>query len=57
MPAPSQLDPESEQVRDVYAHFGLAAYWAQCLEQLIFQHLLFVEHFPKAVAKYSNAET
>lgn len=27
-----QLDPEFEQVRDVYAHYGLAMYHAQCLE-------------------------
>lgn len=47
---------ESDQVRDVYAHFGLALYCAQCLEQSIFQHLLFVEHFPKATEKYTSPE-
>jgi hypothetical protein len=51
------LDPESEHVREVYAHYGLAMYWAQCLEQSIFQHLLFFDHFPKAVAKYTTLET
>lgn len=30
------LDPESEQVREVYAYYGLAMYWAQCVEQSIF---------------------
>jgi len=50
------LDPKSEQVRDVYAHFGLAVYWCQCLEQSIFQHLLFFEHFPKAIAKFTTPE-
>lgn len=50
------LDPDSEQVREVYAHYGLAMYWAQCLEQSIFQHLLFFDHFPKAVAAYTTAE-
>jgi len=50
------LDPESEHVREVYANYGLAMYWAQCLEQSIFQHLLFFDHFPKAVAKYSTPE-
>ena len=50
------LDPESEQVREVYAHYGLAMYWAQCLEQSIFQHLLFFDHFPKAVASYTSPE-
>jgi hypothetical protein len=51
------LDPESEQVREVYAHYGLALYWAQCLEQSIFQHLLFFDHFPKAVAAYTTPES
>ena len=50
------LDPESEQVREVYARYGLAMYWAQCLEQSIFQHLLFFAHFPKAVAAYTSSE-
>jgi hypothetical protein len=27
------LDPESEQIREVYAHFGLAIYSTQCLER------------------------
>ncbi len=50
------LDPESERVREVYAHYGLAMYWAQCLEQSIFQHLLFFDHFPKAVETYTTPE-
>ena len=50
------LDPESHHVREVYAHYGLAMYWAQCLEQSIFQHLLFFDHFPKAVKTYTTAE-
>eukprot|EP01034_Spumella_vulgaris_P037931 gene37931-46805_t len=50
------LDPESHHVREVYAHYGLAMYWAQCLEQSIFQHLLFFDHFPKAVKTYATAE-
>ena len=50
------LDPESEQIREVYAYYGLAMYWAQCLEQSIFQHLLFFDHFPKAVAGYTTPE-
>lgn len=51
------LDPESEQVRDVYAHFGLAVYWGQCIEQSIFQYLLFFDHFPKAIAKFTTPES
>jgi len=29
------IDPESHQVREVYAHFGLAMYHAQCLERTL----------------------
>lgn len=56
MPKSFLLDTESEHIRETYAYFGLAVYWAQCLEQSIFQHLLFAEHFPKAVASYTSAE-
>jgi len=52
-----QLDPESEQIREVYAHFGLAIYLAQCLEQSIFQHLLFFDHLPRVLANYTNFES
>lgn len=50
------MDSEDEEVRDVYAYYGLALYWASCLEQSIFQHLLFFDHFPRAVASYKNAD-
>ena len=50
------MDREDEEVREVYAYYGLALYWASCLEQSIFQHLLFFEHFPKALASYKNPE-
>jgi hypothetical protein len=50
------LDPESNHIREVYAHYGLAMYWAQCLEQSIFQHLLFFDHFPKAIQTCTTAE-
>jgi len=50
------LEPESEQIREVYAHYGLAMYWAQCLEQSIFQHLLFFDHFPKALKTYTTPD-
>ena len=52
----THLDAESEQVREVYAYFGLAMYWAQCLEQSIFLHLLFFDHFPRAVEAYTTRE-
>ncbi len=29
------IDPESHQVREVYAHFGLAMYYAQGLERAV----------------------
>ena len=47
---------ESDHIRDVYAHFGLAVYLAQCVEQSIFQHLLFLDHFPKAIAEFTSKE-
>lgn len=47
---------ESDQTRDVYAHFGLAVYLAQCLEQSIFIHLVFVDHFPQALRKHKFQE-
>jgi phosphoserine phosphatase len=50
------MDRKDEEVRDVYAYYGLAMYWASCLEQSIFQHLLFFEHFPKALASYKDVE-
>lgn len=50
------MDSESEEVREVYAYYGLALYWASCLEQSIFQHLLFFDHFPKAIATYKDTE-
>ena len=50
------MDRDDEEVRDVYAYYGLAMYWASCLEQSIFQHLLFFDHFPRAFASYENAE-
>lgn len=31
-------------------------YWAQCLEQSIFQHLLLFDHFPTAVQTYTTPE-
>lgn len=50
------LDPESEQVREVFAHYGRAMYAAQCLEQSIFQHLVFFDLFPKTIAAYTTPE-
>jgi len=56
----SDLDPDvdevSDQVKEVYAYYGLAMYWAQCLEQSIFQHLLFFDHFPRAIKAYKDPQ-
>lgn len=46
---------EEDQVRDVYAYYGLAMYWSQCVEQSMFIHLMFLEFFPKKVKGFSNA--
>ena len=46
---------EEEQVRDVYAFYGLAMYWAQCLEQRIFIHLIFLDFFPNNVNSFKNS--
>lgn len=29
------MDPESEQIREVYARYGLAMFQAQCLERAL----------------------
>ena len=48
------IDIVSDQVKEVYAHYGRAMYGAQCLEQSIFQHLLLFDHFPKAIKAYKD---
>jgi hypothetical protein len=50
-------DAASEQVKDVYAHFGLAIYHAQCLEHGLVNALVFLDHIPnKHKAARSAAE-
>lgn len=41
---------DSEQIKEVYAHFGLAMYVAQCVEQSIILLLIFHDFFPKNIA-------
>ena len=41
------MDSESYQSREVYAHYGLAMYWAQCVEQAIFLNLVFFDLYSK----------
>ncbi|UTH73176.1 hypothetical protein [Chromobacterium sp. IIBBL 290-4] len=45
---------KSDHIRDVYAHFGLAMYLAQCLEQSIFIHLMFFDFFPKNINTFKD---
>ena len=40
-----QLDPESYQIREVYARYGLAMYQAQCVERQL-ALLLITEYRP-----------
>jgi len=49
------MDDES-QIRDVYAHFGLAMYLAQCLEQSVFMHLMFFDFFPRNVLEFTDQQ-
>ena len=42
---------KSEHCKDVYAHYGLAMYLAQCVEQSIFQMIMMFDFFPKNVPK------
>lgn len=47
---------EADHVRDVYAHYGLAMYLAQCLEQSMFLHLTFFDFFPRNVPAFQSPE-
>ena len=40
------LDPESEHIKTVYAHFGLAIYLAQCLEHQIVNSMVVLHLIP-----------
>ncbi len=40
---------ESDQIKEVYAHYGLAMYVAQCVEQSLIQMLIFHDFFPKNI--------
>lgn len=42
---------DGEHVKEVYAHFGLAIYLAQCLEQSIYIHLMFFDFFPRNISR------
>lgn len=46
----------SEQCKEVYAHFGLAMYRAQCVEQSIIQLLIFFYFFPEHAPSFNSKE-
>lgn len=45
---------ESDHIRDVYAYFGRAIYFAQALEQAIFVHLIFFDFYPKNAKTFKD---
>ncbi len=47
---------DGEHVKEVYAHFGLAIYLAQCLEQSIYIHLMFFDFFPRNISRIRTQE-
>lgn len=47
---------DGEHVKEVYAHFGLAIYLAQCLEQSIYIHLMFFDFFPRNISRIKTQE-
>lgn len=51
------LDEESAQIRDVYAHYGLAMYLAQCLEHGIVLALVYAKLLPQVQSETKAAVT
>lgn len=49
-------DRVSEQVRDVYAHFGLAIYLAQVLDHGIVNALVVSQHIPNNLKSFKSQE-
>jgi hypothetical protein len=50
------MDDKSEQCRDVYAHYGLAMYAAQCVEQGMVNSLVLLQHIPNTIPRLSSKE-
>ena len=48
------IDSRGEQVREVYAYFGLAIYLAQCLEHCIVNGLLWAKLMPKEIKAHKR---
>ena len=53
MPSPPE-DADDEQTRDVYAHFGLAMFLAQCLEHGLVNALIFAKLLPNEAAAHKG---
>lgn len=50
-----ESDSLSEEVKEIYAHFGLAIYQAQCLEFGLVNALVFLDHIPNKRKLASSA--
>ena len=50
------MSPEDEQVREVYARFGLAIYAAQCLEHGLVDALMYLDLIPSVKVKMEQKE-
>lgn len=51
-----ERDDENDQCRDVYAHFGLAMYWAQVVEHEIINSIMLLKIFPNSKSVKTLAE-
>lgn len=47
---------KGEHIKEVYAHYGLAMYLAQCLEQSVYIHLMFFDFFPRNIPNIKSAD-
>ena len=50
------MDKYEQQCKDVYAHYGLAMFCAQCLEQAIILQIMFLDYMPNAVVSIKTKE-
>lgn len=49
-------DPLDEQVKEIYANFGLAIYHAQCLEHALVNALVFIDLIPNQRESMNSSE-
>src|SRR5438034_1310074 len=52
----TELDPDSEQIREVYAQYGLAMYQAQCVERCIAMLLSLMQAHPRTTTRAVYSE-